>query len=456
MSKNKWPMKEKAREIMKFKTNEQHGGKMNKFKTLLVVSICGIMFLSVIRGFAGTSGSSSEMQSLVNILVKKGYISQKQANKILRQEKVKQARKKQQEKKEISEMIKKETAKWGGFPAIGLRSHLSLKGRFFAGLIDSQNPGTNYLGYGHAGSFQIPEAKIALTWSPTKRISVVERMNLSNATFNGLDYFYLQINKILPWDTESNLKIGQVRLNVGEETWTNNPVGDTAGLISNSASNVTGFGRGIELDGYFYPKLLPNLGYAVSATNGTGTQTVADSDMGYSGKIFWTPIKPLYISGSYYTAEMKSGLTSALSIAGLNTAPAGTVNDWKRNLWEGDVEYTIIKPLKVAGAYGHFSDKSDTGTKRDGDYWYVQTKYDFTPKFFAGIRYSRVKLGSGEIATLDSIASANQYTRTSVGVGYHLNKLVTLKAEYDWNQNTIPGLPKIDDNLFAAGVAAQF
>ncbi len=443
---------------------------MNKLKIFLIGCICTIIFFSSIRSFAATTGSSSEIQGLINILVKKGYISQKQANKILNKEKIRQAKQKQerlQEKlnreTEISEMIKKETKKWGGFPAIGLRSHLSLKGRFFAGFINSQNPGTNYLGYGHSSTFQIPEAKIALTWSPTKTISVVERMNLSNATFNGLDYFYLQMNKILPWDPESNLKIGQIRLNFGEETWTNNPVDTTDGLISNSASNVTGFGRGMELDGSFYPKLLPTLGYAISVTNGVGinttpgtTQPVADSDMGYLGKIFYTPIKSLYVSGSYYTSEIKGTQGSALSIAGYNSAPAGTVNDWKRNAAEGDIEYTIIKPLKVAGAYGHFWDKADVGTKVSGDYWYVQAKYDFTPKFFAGVRYSDVKLNNGETATLDSITSANEYTRTSFGFGYHLNKLVTLKAEYDWDTNTIPGLPKVDDNLFAAGVAAQF
>lgn len=443
---------------------------MNKLKMFLTACICGIMFLSVMKSFASSSDSNSEINSLINILVKKGYISPNQADKILKQEKKNQAKQKKiklqeklNEETEISEMVKKETSKWGGFSVSGLRSQLSLKGRFFAGFIDSQNPGTNYLGYGHAGSFQVPEAKVQLTWSPTDRISVVERLNLSNATFNGLDYFYLQVNKILPWDPESNLKIGQIRLNVGEETWTNNPVGNTAGLISNSASNVTGFGRGIELDGYFYPKLLPTLGYAISATNGVGinttpgtSQAVNDSDMGYSGKIFWKPVKPLYVSASYYTSEIKGTGGSALSIAGYNSAPAGTINDWKKDVWEGDVEWNIIKSLTAAGAYGYFSNKPDAGTNINGDYWYIQAKYDFTPKFFAGIRYSDVKLDNGATATLDNIASANEYTRTSFGIGYHLNKLVTLKAEYDWDQNTRPGLTKIDDNMFTAGVAAQF
>ncbi|MFH1903589.1 MAG: hypothetical protein ABIK20_06035 [Candidatus Omnitrophota bacterium] len=327
-------------------------------------------------------------------------------------------------------------------------SGLKVKGRFFAGYFDDGEDGTF-----KNGSFEVPEAKFQLTWKPSEKIEVVNRLSFNNAAVGALDYFYLQVNQIVPADQKSRLRLGKFKVDFGEETWVNNPVEDTAGLISTSASNTSGYDEGLELYGHFIPD---KFGYAVSLTNGSkGTGSDNNSGKAVAAKLFVQPGKPLYLSASYYASNDLAAAGADMSIAGVTTPPAG-VTEWNRNIWEFDVKGALGK-TKLAAAYGQFTDDfSGATTDRKGDYYYAQALYNFTPQFYAGIRYSKVELDNGVTATLNGVTKADEYTRTSLGVGYRLNKLVTIKAAYDWNNNNRPGLPDWKVDRFAVGIATSF
>jgi len=324
-------------------------------------------------------------------------------------------------------------------------SKLTLKGRFFVGYFSSEREGSSY----HDGSFEIPESKVQLTWKPLEKVEVVNRMSFNNASFNNLDYFYLQVNQIIPQDEKSRLRIGKMKIDFGEETWINNPVEHK--FITNSASNTSGYDEGIELYGNFIPD---TLGYAVSITNGnSGTGSDNQSSKATAIKIFGKPVKPLYLSGSYYLSNNLGTGKSEMSIAGLNSVPSGATN-WNRNIWEIDAKI-FCHNFEFFGAYGSFADDITGADNRKGDYYFFQGVYNFTPKFYAGLRYSSVKLDDDAVYSLNGI-NANEYIRPSVVLSYKISKLMTLKAEYSWNKAKVPGADDVDDDLFAIGLATQF
>lgn len=327
-------------------------------------------------------------------------------------------------------------------------SQLKVKGRFFTGYFDNGEDGAF-----KDGSFEVPEAKFQLTWKPFEKIEVVNRLSFNNAMVGDLDYFYLQVNQIIPADRKSRLRLGKFKVDFGEETWVNNPVEDTAGLISTSASNTSGYDEGLELYGHFIPD---KFGYAVSLTNGSkGTGTDDNRDKAVAAKLFFHPCKPLYLSASYYTSNDLPAAGADMSIAKVTTPPVGVI-EWNRNIWEFDIK-SVLGKIILAGAYGQFTDDLDGApTDREGEYYYIQGIYNFTPQFYAGLRYSRIELDNGVTATLNGVTGADEYTRISLGIGYKLNKLVTLKAAYDWNNNHRPGMSDADVDQFAAGIATSF
>ena len=395
------------------------------------------MWILVLAGaallFGGTAKKALAADPVIEMLQEKGLITEDEAQKLY------------DEKAKAEPVLLKNAG-----------SQLKLDGRIFIGYFDSQKPGSTY----EHGSFEIPDGKIRFTWTPKQNVEVVTRLSIkfkdAKADVESLDYFYGQINGVIPVDRNSRLRLGKIKVDFGEEIWTDNPVENTAGLISNSAGLAGGYDEGLELYGHFVPG---KFGYSLSVANGEdGDGASKSTGFGYAAKLFFQPCKPFYASASYYTAErIKKGSKSALKVAGLQSEPAGTTVEWDRNIWQIDVRYQVPGlPVRVATAYGQFSDQPDSGSELEGEYYYLEGKWDITPEFFAGARYSIIKLDNNAAATLNDISSCNEYTRTSLGVGYNLNKLVTLKAEYSWNENNRPGLTAIDDNQFALGLAAKF
>ncbi|MFH2069273.1 MAG: porin [Candidatus Omnitrophota bacterium] len=351
-------------------------------------------------------------------------------------------------------------------------SKLKMRGRIFAGYYvsdEDKNYAAKYDSGSYKnykdGSFELPDGKLQLTWNPLERLSVVTRLSFSNAAAATPDYLYVQYNGIVPGDRNSRLRVGKMKVDFGEETLTDNAVDNNVGLVSNSASIAGGYDEGIELYGNFIPGIF---GYTLGLTNGSsGTGADNNTNKAIAAKLFVKPIPQLHFSGSYYTADIADGSTADFRIAGINSEPTGSgAGGWNRNVWEVDVKSRFFQEDKkteiarLAAAYGQFADEASGAADREGTYYFLEGMYNFTPKVFAGARYSVVKLDNNYATTMHGIKEANEYTRTSLGMGYRLNKLVTLKAEYSWN-----GIERIDggtgnkslsDNLLIVGASATF
>ena len=394
-----------------------------------------------------------------------------------------QVNSKEESKKAKEELVKiKETtqsAQAGRVDLANTLSKLKLKGRAAVGFFDSGKAGSF-----PSGSFEIPEAKLQFSFQPDDINTLVARFNLNNAvtsvstTSPLLDYLYLQSKDFLPFlkDTPFSLsgRLGRFKLGFGEETWTNNLVEGV--LPSNSAGNVGLNDEAFELSGKIKLdnlKLQP-LGWVLSVGDGnSGIGSDTSTAKAFMGKLYYSPISPLYLSASYYNSgELKSS-NAEMSIAGLVSPPTTTATtEWDRTVWEIDARYDFgkgKKPLEPIAfsdskailrlSYGQFGDdvggSAATAVKRNGQFGFVEGTYNLTKKFYTAARYSLLDLDGDQTASLNSITT-NMYERYSLGLGYHWSENTILKLGYDWNKESQVSTEDKPNNLLSAVVATQF
>lgn len=348
---------------------------------------------------------------------------------------------------------------------------LKLKGRAAMGYFDSGKAGSY-----PSGSFEAPEAKIQFAFQPDDINTFVMRFNLNNATAQSplLDYFYLQSKDFIPVlkNTPFSLsgRLGRFKLGFGEETLSNNLVEGI--LPSNSAGNVGVSDEGLELNGKIDLakmglKQLTPLGWVVSVSDGnSGVGSDNTASKAFMGKVYYTPIKPLYLSATYYDSGSLKDHNAEFSIAGITSRPSTGVRDWKRKAWEVDARYDFGKGKKslepmvysdskaiVRLSYGGFNDISNIG--RHGTFGFVDGIYNLNKKFYTAGRFSFVDLGSDTTASLNSV-TANKYDRYSFGFGYRWSENTIVKLGYDWNKESGTNTISSNNNLLSAVVASQF
>jgi len=353
--------------------------------------------------------------------------------------------------------------------------------RMAIGYIDSQSDGSFPI-----GSFQVPDGKIRFNLNMSPDITFVARMPFNNTTVSGFDYFYMDyknfLSNISPSFKDSLfnpvLRLGRMKLDIGEETWSDNSV--EAIVISNSAGLTNGYDEGVQLHQTLKKEQIGiPLKWSLSLTNGnSGTGADNTQSKALCFKIGANPIKELYISGSYYdSGKLISISTSApadadAAYAGLKTKPQGAT-EWKRKIMEVDLRYDF-KPQKedrlnpgapafsdskayLRGAYGEFRDTGkDTITlanipDRTGSYYFVEGAYNLTEKVYLGARYSKIKFYGNYFDTLNSVSKVNSYERTSLGVGYRFTQNTHMKLEYlrNWEKmKTGSVAPKNDQVAF--------
>lgn len=382
-----------------------------------------------------------------------------------------QAKAKEESLKAKEEVAKiKEVSQAVQAPRVDLANSLAklkIKGRAALGFFDSGKAGSY-----PAGSFEMPDAKLQFAFAPDEINTLVMRFNLNNATAQSplLDYFFLQSKDFIPALKASpfslSTRLGKFKLGFGEETWSDNPV--EGALPSNSAARVTVVDEGLELAGKIkLDKLkLKPLGWVVSVSDGnSGVGSDSTAGKAFMGKLYHSPIEPLYLSATYYNSGRLDSSSSEMSIAGLVTRPSGE-NDWDRTVWEVDARYDFgkgKKPLDPPAfsdskailrlSYGQFKD--DANKSRDGNFGFVEGTYSWTKKFYTAGRFSFVDINGDGTATLNGVI-ANRYERYSLGGGYRWTDNTILKLSYDWNKNSWSGIGDADDNLLSAMVATQF
>ena len=435
--------------------------KLKHFKITLTVLFFTVMCAT--RSFAGGLSPDEEITDLktqVQELLKR-----------IEKLEVDQAQVKEESLKAREEVVKiKEATQAVQAQRVDLANTLAklkIKGRAALGFFDSGKAGSY-----PAGSFEMPDAKLQFSFQPDEINTLVMRFNLNNATAQSplLDYFYLQSKDFLPALKNSpfslSTRLGRFKLGFGEETWSDNLVESV--LPSKSAGGVSVIDEGLEFAGKIKLekfKLNP-LGWVVSVSDGnSGVGSDSTAGKAFMGKLYHSPIGPLYLSTTYYNSGRLDSSNSEMSIAGLATRPSGE-NDWDRTVWEVDARYDFgkgKKPLDPPAysdskaifrlSYGQFKD--DANRSRSGNFGFVEGTYNLTKKFYTAGRFSFVDINGDGTATLNGV-TANRYERYSLGGGYRWTDNTILKLSYDWNKNSWSGIGDADDNLLSAMVATQF
>ena len=335
-----------------------------------------------------------------------------------------------------------------------LITKLKIKGRVALGFNKGETDATF-----QAGSFDVPDMKVWFTFSPDEQNELTARFNLNNAAANTplLDYAFFQSKDFIPYlkGTPFSLsgKLGRMKLGVGEETFSDNPV--EGPLTSNSAAAVGGSDEGAELS--------TKVG-SFSVSNGA-RGVVSDNGMAkaWMSKLFYAPLNYLDLSGHYYHSGSLKGQSSEVSIAGIIAPPSGALN-WKRQVWGVDLRYDFVrgtKPLNPPSAsdskaimrlsYGQFADMVTNASHRSGQFGFMDGLYNWTSKIFSSARVSFIGLNGHQIQSLNSV-SANHYERYSLGVGYRWFENTHLRFGYDHNVNGGDGISDANDDLVSAYV----
>lgn len=422
--------------------------------------------------FSSLALATDDSELILKILVKKGIVTQQEVDEMRAEIAAVRPVIKAEAPKSMEDRIaavEKDLLSKVGLDKIS--SRLKIKGRFAAGFFKSGKQGSF-----PPGSFQAPEAKLQFAFQPDDINSVIMRLNLNNAVFNNVDYLYLDTNimKLTPWEKSPftlTSRIGRLKFDFGEETWSNNPVESI--LPSNSAANIAGNDEGIQLAGKI-GKQNP-LGWSAAIMNGnSGTGTDNNLLKAFSAKVYYNIIDPLYMSVSYYNSGQLDTASSEMSIGGI-TAPPTNARKWIRQVAEVDVRYDIKKGKTlnppaycdslafVKFAYGHFYDDAKrlnhelAVTDREGNYGYIEGLYNITKKFYAAARASVVGL-NGEInrASWNGVTASNRYERYSLGLGYRLSSATILKGSYDINVERKTGANNPNDSLLSLLIASQF
>ena len=317
---------------------------------------------------------------------------------------------------------------------------LKVKGRWGAGFFKSGQGGSF-----SQGSFEVPEAKVQLGFEPDEHNTIIMRMNLNNAAFNNLDFFYVDSKDFLPplegtpFTLES--RIGRFKMPLGEETFSDNIV--ESALVSNSASRVSGNDEGVQLSGKIGKERPLKWFFAVTNGNsGTGSDNLTPKS--FSGKLAYNLWDPLYLSASIYNSGSLKTAASEASSAGIPSSPTGATR-WDRTLWEVDARYDfqkgkVIDPpaytdskAYVRGAFGQLYDDADIVPDREANYGFVEALYNFTPTYYAAYRYSIVDFLHDHTDSLNSVSGASQYDRHTIAAGYRWTDKTILKIAYDFN-----------------------
>ena len=408
--------------------------------------------------------ADDESEVILKVLIKKGIISSQEVEEmraeIKKEKTTTTAAIKEEAPADLEKRVSVLEEKTNKVDMEKLVSKLKLKGRWAAGYYDSGKAGSF-----PSGSFEVPEAKLQLSFEPDDINKIVMRMNLNNATFNNLDFFYVDadLKKFLNLPVAVSSRLGRMKLDFGEETWTDNPVDSV--LASNSIGKVSGNDEGLQFSGKL-GKARP-VNYAISITNGTsGTGSDTSTDKSFTGKLSYNIFDPLYLSGSYYNSGSMKSSNSELSLGGLVTPPSGALR-WSREVWEIDLRYDYKKGKIFNSpaysdskaifrmAYGQFDDDASGVVKRSGSYGFLEETYNLTKKFYVAGRESVIAFNNDTTASLNSV-TGNEFQRYSLGAGYRFTDNTIFKLGYDWNLELGANTQSADNNLLSAVVASQF
>jgi phosphate-selective porin len=375
------------------------------------------LFLIVLL-FAAFTSQAQQTNDLLNVLIKKGVISEKEADSLRADAAVKEQQQKDKDK-----------ANQHGV-------YIGSKALQLSGLVQ-----TEYEGFQQStvnNTFLLHRARLDVkgdigdNWSYevyTEFSGVNPKLLDAYTAYKVADYLKFTVGQFkVPFSTESLFSDSQLEFIDRSQV-----VNALAGRSSDVIGNQNGRDIGAQVSGSFVKidkRFL--FDYSLGVFNGAGYDVTTDNNnhKDVAGRLAINPIENLSIGANFYNGQANYTLTGA---------KAATNNTRDR---EGiDARY-VVGPLSVQAEY--ITGKDDT-VKRDG--WYLQASYFVLPKKIQlGVKYD----------TYDP-NQLQSYVKTSIYTGaasYYFNNWAKFSVNYLYKREDAPA--QILNNILEAQLQLTF
>lgn len=318
--------------------------------------------------------------------------------------------------------------------------------------------------------FRVDEARLFLDAAVHE--DVYGFLELQLATTEGADLnaklgeAYLDFESVSKlWGKEGQLgiRLGRMDVPFGEEYLYRDAIDNP--LVSHSVADFWGIDEGVELYG-----AVGTVNYVFAVQNaGVSTTRDFDGDKSVVLRLSGDPAKWLHLGASVMrTGNLGPDDWSEIWIGNGIFSPIGSTNVTKFhvNLAQGDVRVRLPHGhLHFAGGYARYDDNEPGGSnRRDFWFWSAEGVHNFTPKFYAGARFSQMWVedgyplpGQGDFGQYYFGDLTEELWRLSLGVGYRLSENLVLKTEYSFERGrTLGGDPRNHEDMFSAVAAFKF
>jgi hypothetical protein len=337
-------------------------------------------------------------------------------------------------------------------------------------------------------SFRVHEARLffdAPVWDDIYFYGQVDLITAQSHNNNlQLGELYLQFENLgKQWNLDQllNARIGQFYIPFGEEYEYRFAIDNP--LISHSLSDLWGYNPGLELYGSWR-----KLSYVLAVQNG-GNSTLNDgtADKSLVGRIGYDPLSWLHLSASAMrTGDLSvqndgqsdiwfgGGFFQSIGSANtttfhVNLAELDAAAKWKSGYVKaagGYADYDDNDPTPVVagsltpGGYGTVVGGNPTSDHhRDIYHYYLEALQHLSPKIYGVTRFSQIRAKDGYPIIGDSAVGqpTSDLWRLSLGLGWQLNRHMTLKTEYMFERGQLStGGPRNHEGMFAAEAAFKF
>ncbi len=320
--------------------------------------------------------------------------------------------------------------------------------------------------------FALNEINIDLTAQLTSDITALVSFDFIGGAAPVVDYAYIDLANPGPFDL--NMRIGRVPSVIGIEQRVSESNQGCFLNLSLLSPFTVGSQDGLNLYGSFNP-----VNYAISLTN---NDNLGGASMGVA------PLRPGNNNGALGAVldnnnnRAISGRIGAMPFEGIELGVSASHNVWAapvgagasapdnknaaRNLVGADLSY-VWGPLSLKAEYVNVKEEQlykgpalgglENPIKLVG--WYLEGWYDWSERIGMGVRYNRVEIKQSRATGFSDLVA--DYSTISVAGAYRLADNVTVRVEYDKNDESVlnyvsASAGDIDNDVIAASLVASF